>query len=333
MKRIKHSFGIFHKCCYTLNAMKNWLKRLLAGIGIGVGSAIPGVSGGTIAVILHVYESFIWSISHLFKEFKKAFFILLPIVIGIVIGLVPTIILMDKALEGFIFGVVCVFAGFIVGSLPKITGEVKGKPYKPVYTVVLIVSLLITVGLGVGSVISKNDVSAHFANPEPWFYVVLIPVGLLASTALVIPGVSGGMMLILLGFYAPLITSTVDTAKACLAGDWSNFGTQIALLACFFVGVAIGFFLISKLMNYLLDKYHDITFYGILGFVIGSIIALFINYEIWNYYQLWASGGQGFLKKEIEIPLGIALFIIAMVLSYLLVRYENKHANQETEEN
>ena len=85
-------------------------------------------------------------------------------------------------------------------------------------------------------------------------------------------------------------------------------------------------------MNYILDKYHDITFYGILGFVIGSIIALFINYEIWNYYQLWASGGQGFLKKEIEIPLGIALFIIAMVLSYLLVRYENKHANQEVQE-
>ena len=82
-------------------------------------------------------------------------------------------------------------------------------------------------------------------------------------------------------------------------------------------------------MNFLLDKHHDITFYGILGFVIGSIIALYINYEIWNYYLLWVNGGQGFLKKEIEIPLGIALFIICGVLSYLLVRYENKHASQE----
>ena len=309
--------------------MKNVIKRILAGVGIGVGSAIPGVSGGTIAVILHVYESFIWSISHLFKEFKKAIVILLPIVLGIVIGLVPTIILMDKALEGFIFGVVCIFAGFIVGSLPKITAEVKGKPVKPSYIIILIVAFLITIGLGVGSVISKSDVSIHFTNPEPWFYVVLIPVGLIASIALVIPGISGGMMLILVGFYKPLINSTVDTAKACLAGDWSNFGIQMAILGCFGVGVIIGFFLVSKLMSFLLGEFHDATFYGILGFVLGSIIALFINYEIWEYYINWSNGVNGFLKKEIEIPLGIALFIICMVLSYLLVRYENKHSNVE----
>ena len=313
--------------------MKTLLKRLLAGIGIGVGSAIPGVSGGTIAVILHVYESFIWSISHLFKEFKKAIVILLPIVLGIVIGLVPTIILMDKALEGFIFGVVCVFAGFIVGSLPKITAEVKGKPVKPIYIIILVAAFLITVGLGVGSVVAKSDVSAHFANPEAWFYIILIPVGLIASIALVVPGISGGMMLILVGFYKPLINSTVDTAKACLAGDWSHFGIQMAILGCFGIGVIIGFFLVSKLMNFLLNGFHDATFYGILGFVLGSIIALYINYEIWEYYTLWAEGGQGFLKKEIEIPLGIALFLICMVLSYLLVRYENKHLVKEEEEN
>lgn len=312
--------------------MKNVLKRMLAGIGIGVGSAIPGVSGGTIAVILHVYESLIWSISNLFKEFKKSIVILLPILFGVVLGLVPTIVLMDKALEGFIFGIVCVFAGFIVGSFPKITSEVKNRPVKPLYVVVLIAAFIITVGLGVGSVISKSDVSIHFTNPEPWFYIVLVPVGLIASIALVVPGISGGMMLILVGFYKPLINSTVDTAKACLGGDWSHFGIQMAILGCFGVGVIIGFYLVSKLMNYLLNKFHDVTFYGIIGFVLGSIIALFINYEIWEYYINWSNGINGFLKKEIEIPLGIALFLICAVLSYLLVRYENKHSSDNKEQ-
>ena len=312
-------------------AMKTWLKRLLAGFGIGVGSAIPGVSGGTIAIIFRVYESLIWAINHLFKEFKKAIVILLPILIGLILGMVPTIVLMDKALEGFLFGVICIFAGFIVGSLPKITGEIKGKPTKLVYIVILLISLSITILLGVGSILSKVDVSSHFTSPEVWFYFVLIPVGFVSSIALVVPGISGGMVLVLLGFYAPLINSTVDIAKECLQGDWSHFGTQFGLLVCFGIGVIIGFFVVSKLMNFLLNKYRVASFYGILGFVIGSIIALFLNFEIWEYYQLWVNGSQGYLKKEIEIPLGIALFIICIVLSYLAVRYENKH-NQDKEE-
>lgn len=312
--------------------MKNFLKNLLAGFGIGVGSAIPGVSGGTIAVIFHVYEKLIWAISHIFKAFKEAIIILIPILLGVVIGLVPTVILMDKALEGFLFGVVCIFAGFITGSMPKITGEIKGVKVKPIHIIVLVIALLITIGLGVGSIVSNSDVSTHFAHPEVWFYFVLIPVGLLSSVALVVPGISGGMVLILLGFYAPLINSTVDTMKACLAGDWSNFGNQVLILLCFAIGVIVGFFLVSKLMNLLLSRFHDVTFFGILGFVIGSTIALFLNYEIWSYYVNWSNGGQGFIQKEIEIPLGIALFIISVIGSYLLVRYENKKLKQQQEQ-
>ena len=310
--------------------MKAWIKHLLSGFAIGVGSAIPGVSGGTIAVILRVYEKIIWAISNLFKKFKEAIIILIPFLVGVVIGLVPTIILMDKALEGFLFGVVCIFAGFITGSLPKITSEVKGEKVRASFIVVFVLALAITVLLGVTSVLSNSDASAHFVNPEPWFYLVLIPVGIVASTALAIPGISGGMVLILFGMYKPLISSTVDVMKECLHGDWSRFGVQIGLLACFGVGVIVGFFLVSKLMNILLEKYHHITFYGILGFVIGSDIALFINFEIWEYYMIWVNGGQGYLKKEIEIPIGIVLFLVSLVLSYLLVRYERKRQIENT---
>ena len=309
--------------------MKDWLKRFLSGLGIGVGSALPGVSGGTIAVIFNVYEKLIWAISNLFKKFKEAIIILLPILIGVVIGIIPTIILMDKALEKFLFGVICIFAGFIIGSIPKITKEVKGVSPKFAHILAFVLAILITIGLGVASILSKNDVSSHFINPEIWFYFVMIPVGLVSSIALAVPGISGGMVLILLGFYSPLIESTVDTAKMCLKGDWSNFGIQIGLLGCFAIGVIVGFIIVSKLMNYLLNKYHDVTFFGILGFIIGSTVALFLNYDIWTYYLKWANNDPLPIKKEIEIPVGIALLIISMVASYLLTRLEAKKNNQE----
>lgn len=309
--------------------MKDWLKRFLSGLGIGVGSAIPGVSGGTIAVIFNVYEKLIWAISNIFKKFKEAIIILVPVLLGVVVGIIPTIILMNKALESFLFGVICIFAGFIIGSIPKITHEVKEVKPRFIHFLILVLAVLITVGLGVASILSKNDVSIHFANPEIWFYFVMIPVGLVSSIALAVPGISGGMILILLGFYTPLIESTVGTAKMCLNGDWSHFGVQIGLLASFAVGVIAGFIIASKIMNYLLNKYHDVTFYGILGFIFGSLVALFLNYDIWQYYQIWANNDYLFIKKEIEIPLGIILLIIFAIGSYFLARLEEKKNNIE----
>ncbi len=319
---------------YVLMKIKDWFKTLLVGVGIGVGSAIPGVSGGTIAVIFKVYEKIVWAISNILNEFKKAIIILIPILLGVVIGLIPTIILMHEALQGFVFGVICIFAGFITGSIPKINDEVKG--VKPTTKAILLMvgAGLLAIGLGLASIFAKTDVSVYFATPKWWFYLILIPVGLIASTALVVPGISGSMLLILLGFYKPLIDSTVEVAKECIAGNWAHFGMQFGLLACFAIGVIIGFVLISKLMNYLLNKFHHETFFGILGFVIGSDIALFLNFEIWEYYLKWSNGVIMSLKKEVEIPLGIALFVVITILSYLFVRYQRKiEKEQQAEQN
>ena len=305
-------------------SVKEWFKTLLAGMGIGVGSAIPGVSGGTIAVILKVYDKLIWAISNLFKEFKKAVIYLLPILLGVVLALIPSIYLLDKALDGFVFGIVSLFAGFIIGSFPSLTDEVKGQPFKKSYIVIIAIAFIIALGLGVGSVLLKADATALFVSPKWWVYLVLIPIGIVASCALVVPGVSGSMVLLIIGFYDPLITSTVDTVKETFNGNPSNLGTQIGLLACFAIGVIVGFYFISKLMHYLLEKYRTATFYGIIGFIVGSTIALFYNYKIYSYYQVWASGSYIKIPMVVEIPVGIGLLIVGCVLAYLLVRYKRK---------
>ena len=311
---------------YTTNAMKikEWFKTLFSGMAIGFGSAVPGVSGGTIAVILGVYEKIIWAVSNLFKHFKEAFRVLLPTLLGVVIALVPTIYLMDKALNGLLFAVICIFAGFILGSIPGMKDEVKDVEPNSKHIIALVVAALAAIGLGVGSVLAKADVTSYFYSTPVWFYFVLIPVGFIASIALVVPGLSGGMILLLIGFYSPLIEYTTGTLKNCLSGDWSSFGSLVGLLGCFLIGVLVGFYFVSKLMHFLLEKHHDVTFFAIIGFVIGSLIALFYNFEIYGYYVMWANGGQGYLKLYIEIPLGVILLIGAAIGSYMLVRYKRK---------
>ena len=311
--------------------IKSWLKTLLSGMAIGFGSAVPGVSGGTIAVIFGVYEKIIWAISNIFKRFKEAFRVLLPTLLGVVVALIPTIYLMDKALYGFVFGVICIFAGFIIGSIPGIKDEVKDVKPEAKHIITLVIAALVAIGLGVGSVLAKADVTSYFYDTPIWFYFILIPVGFIASVALVVPGLSGGMILLLIGFYSPLIGYTTDTVKACLNGNWSNFGSLVGLLGCFAVGVLLGFYFISKLMHYLLSKYHDLTFFAIIGFVLGSIPALFFNYEIYSYYQVWASGNYIYMPMVIEIPIGVTLLVITTVLSYLLVRYKRKQIENQKE--
>lgn len=311
--------------------IKNFFKTLLAGVAMGISSAIPGVSAGTIAVIFKIYDKLVHAVSFIFKEFKRSITILIPVILGLIIGLIPTIILVHKALGGFIFGLICIFAGFVIGSLPQITNEIKSVKPKAPHVIALVIALIIVIMLGIGSVLIKADVTTLIYDHPVWLYFVMIPVGLISSIALVVPGISGSMVLILIGFYTPLIESTTSIAKECLSGNWSNFLPQFGLLACFLIGILIGFFFVSKLMNYLLNKYKDITFFAILGFVLGSIVALFYNYNINEYYQMWKMGGQGYLSMNNEIIVGVVLLVAATVLSYLLVRYFNKQQKPSDE--
>lgn len=302
--------------------MKTFFKRLLAGIGIGIGAAIPGVSGGTIAIILNVYESIINAVSNILKKFKESFIILLPILIGIIGALIPCIILFDKLLDGMMFIMISIFAGLMIGSLPKISNEVKGSKPSKYGIIAAIICFLLAISIGICSVFlgGKINLEGHFNNPEIWFYFVMIPVGIIGSFALVVPGISGSMILLILGFYKPLI----NVASELFKGQSQNPGSIIGLLACFALGVIIGFYLCSKLMKSLLDKHHISTMYGIIGFIVGSIIILFFNNTIYEYYQKMSTGNGPWMKWYIEVPIGIILMIGFVFISYLLLRYENK---------
>ena len=319
--------------------MKSFLKRLFAGMAIGVGAAIPGVSGAAVALIFRIYEDLINAINSFRTHIKDSIVILLPILLGIILAVIPCIYLFSLAFEHLMFVLISMFVGFLVGSLPSVTDEIKGvKPTKK-YVAIFIIAIIFVALMGIGSVFlgPKIDLDAQFTAMPLWMYFILIPVGILAAVALSVPGLSGSLILLVIGFYRPLVDhARLWAGDIVKTGDWSNFGKLIGMVGCFAIGCIIGVVLISKLMRMLLDRYHDGTYVAITGFIIGSIFALYFNYEIYNYYLNWA--GVSHVGAEInpimpiyvEIPLGIVITILCAFGSYQIVRYQRKLKNEQT---
>ena len=314
--------------------MKDFFRRLVAGLGIGAGAAIPGVSGAAIALILHVYEDIITAVNNFRKRFGWAIKVLLPILIGIMLAVVTCVILFHLAFEYCMFVLICIFAGFLIGSFPGITDNVKGVQISKKHIISAIIGAIFVITLGVLSVIlgaQGSAVSTAFLEMPVWLYFVLIPVGAVAAVALTVPGLSGSLILLIIGFYRPLMDTTVAFGKEIFSGDWSHFGQLIGMLGCFAVGCLIGVVLISKLMTLLLAKFHDVTYFAIIGFVLGSIFVLFFNFDIFNYYQYWAGNPvpdvaiNPIMPIYVEIPVGIVVLAGAAFLSYLLFKHNRNN--------
>ena len=320
--------------------MKQFFKRLVAGLGIGAGAAIPGVSGAAIALILHVYHDIINAVNNFRKKFGWAIKVLIPILIGIMIAVVACVILFHLAFEYCMFALICVFAGFLIGSFPGVTDEVKGVQINKKHIIAAVIASIFVISLGVLSVIlgSKGgSVAQAFAEMPIWLYFVLIPVGAIAAVALTVPGFSGSLILLILGFYRPMMDSATLWGKEILGAgttqSWAHFPHLLGMVGCFGLGCLIGVALISKLMSLLLKKYHDVTYFAIIGFILGSIVVLFFNYDIYNYYRVWAGAVieniNPVMPIYIEIPVGLVILAGSAFLSYLLVKYNRKNSQQE----
>ena len=314
-----------------------FLKRFLAGMGIGTGAAIPGVSGAAIAVIFKVYEDIIQAVNSFRKQFGYSIKVLIPILLGIICAVIPCIYLFSLAFEHLMFVLISIFAGFLIGSLPSITDKVKGIKPNIVQIMLIITGFLFVITLGVLSVAfgDKMNIGGLFININQnwWLYLVLIPVGVLAAVALTVPGLSGSLILLVIGFYRPLVDSVKTWASNCVHGDWSMIGPLLGVIGCFGLGCLIGVVLVSKVMNILLKKYRDSTFFTIIGFISGSILVLFFNYDIFNYYLNWA--GHSFpninpvLPIYMELPIGIVVMMLCAFGSYMLVRLERKNRQEQ----
>lgn len=330
---------------YTFNTMKvkEWFRKFIAGLAIGAGAAIPGVSGAAIAVIFHVYEDIIAAINNFRKKFGWAIKVLIPILLGVMLAVVACIIIFSWAFEHLMFVLICLFAGFLIGSFPGITDEVKGTPITKKAIILIIVGALFVLALGALSIIvGLNEFSvAGLFNEMPWWlYLVLIPVGVIAAVALTVPGLSGSLILLILGFYRPLLDNTKGWAKEMFTGNFTHTLSLFLMLLCFAIGCLIGVVVVSKIMNILLKKYRKETFFSIIGFISGSVLVLFFNFDIFNYYRVWTNLSpipvetkiNQLLPMWVEIIIGLVVLAICAFLSYLLVVTQRKRIANSQEE-
>ena len=322
--------------------IKEWFRRLIAGLAIGTGAAIPGVSGAAIAVIFRVYEDIIGAVNNFRKRFGWAITVLIPIMLGVLVAVAICVVLFHIAFEHCMFVLMCLFAGFLIGSFPGITDEVKGEKINKTCIFLIVVGALFVIGLGIASVFSGLDVGDLFLDPIPWWlYLVLIPVGALAAVALTVPGLSGSLILLIIGFYRPLVDNAVLWAKQILGvgGEEQSFahlGPLFGVIGCFAIGCLIGVVLVSKIMTLLLKKWRKQTFFTIIGFIGGSVFVLFFNHEIYDYYKVWAGqaieGIDQIMPMWLEMVVGFLVLALCAFASYMLVRAQRKRAALEVKE-
>ncbi len=279
---------------------------IIKGFIMGIANIIPGVSGGTLALTLGIYEQFIGAISHFFGKLKENLRFLIPIFIGMVLAIVSMSNVISESFEHYPIPTTLFFMGLVLGGIPMLTGFVKGKKEtKQIssYVIALLTFSLVMVlafseqlfGSGLGTV--------NLSNVSVVGYILLFIVGVIAAATMVIPGVSGSLVLMLLGYYLPVVNTIKDLTK------FNHLFSNCLILGFFGLGVLVGIVLISKLIEFLLHKYETKTYFGVLGFILSSIIAIPVSV----YHEI---GTITFSVPQIII--GIIFLIIGSFIGYKL---------------
>lgn len=284
---------------------------ILRGALIGVANIIPGVSGGTMMVTMGIYDKLLSSINGLFRQFKQSVKTLLPYFIGMLAGIAGFAFLLTKVLlVKFPLPTAFAFIGLIVGGIPLILQKLKAaggktetekaadraeaaeglmaakyakfkadraeavegksRPVLKLFVFALFFALIIAMQF-------LNEGTVREVKPSVATVVVMFGMGAITSSAMVVPGVSGSLILLAIGYYNSITAAITDFISALKGMEIAVLLEKTAILFPFGLGVLFGIFFVAKLMEWLLSKHGEITYYGILGLVAASPIPVFLN--------------------------------------------------------
>ncbi len=267
-----------------------FLLDFFKGLLLGSGAILPGISSGVFCVIFGIYEKLVDSILNIFNDFKKHFSFLFPIALGGIVG----VLLISKLLK-FLLTIYPIptnfcFIGLILGSLPilfKRANKLNG--FRLHYLIYFLFTLLLGILFIRLEYVLPQLINLDFGQ-NYFFYLVLA--GFLMSIGIVVPGISSSLILMCLGIYGTYISSVASL--------------NLAVLFPMGIGLVLGCIIFLKIIQFLLNKYYPQTFYGIIGFVLGSILILYPGFN----FNL-----EGFVS--------IILFLLSFFISFKLEKIEN----------
>jgi len=275
----------------------NNIKLFLKGIVVGIGGIAPGLSGSVLMVILGLYSNVINAIATLFKNFKKNFLYLLPLGLGILIGIVIFSRLINYSLDRFELQTRLAFFGLLIGTIPLFYREVTKKKDLKTYHYIL---MLITFIIGLVFLTFNNAIQ----NSENLNVIKAFILGFIGISATIIPGIDGASILSAFGLYNNWLDLT----------SLKNITLAVYLPAG--IGVIAGAFLLSMIINKLLDKQYTATFSVLFGFFLSIIPSVLKS----------SDGSFITLSGNIATYVGIILFIVGILASYFFGKLNKESA-------
>jgi len=289
------------------------IKNFIGGILIGIANIIPGVSGGTIIVILGLFDKVMESISNIFKlkiSFKErleSFIFLCQVGIGVVIGLVGFAKVLEFLFVKFEMQTLFFFAGLILASVPMLKKqEMNNKNINWIYFVlgILLIGIVAYLNPGESGNIVKLDTLLN-TDLTLVYLLSLILVGAISGATMIFPGISGSMVLLVIGKY--------HLFKGYVA-NVTTFNLQILIPLVFIaIGVGLGIIMSAKVTNYLLKNFKQNTMSFIIGLIIMSSIIILPT----KGYNL------------INVLTSIIMFVIGAIIVTVFDKFKNRQIKQD----
>ena len=247
--------------------------NFIRGLCMALADSVPGVSGGTIAFIMGFYDKFINSLDSLIygskKEKIESLKFLIKLGIGWIVGMVLAALVLANLFDKHIYIISSLFLGFVIFAIPLIIKEekecLKGKYYNIIFTIIgIALVVLITILNPVSSNSTIDITKLNFG-----LIIYLIIAGMVAISAMVLPGISGSTLLLIFGLYVSIMTGIKEVLHFNLE--------YLPSLIFFGLGVIIGILSIIKILKNALKKFRSATIYLVIGLMIGSIYAIIMG--------------------------------------------------------